>query len=157
MGRWINTALGQRWTDEPLPDHVHFSPAHKQGWAEGYRVGMEKMGGGGSNAPSAPAAAAFPTDSDIEEVGKLLVEGRMWLPKYARVTVTTEIEERTDPIFGTSEIYHHTADELCCHALQPMSIQAAIECKLLTNVGGKWLFRADVYRSLVPADPRLIP
>jgi hypothetical protein len=79
------------------------------------------------------------------------------------VTVTTEIEERKDPIFGTSEIYHHTADELCCHALQPMSILAAIECKLLTKAGGhsgappQWLFRADVYRTMVPADPRLIP
>jgi hypothetical protein len=70
--------------------------------------------------------------------------------------VTTEIEERKDPIFGISEIYHHTADQLCCHALQPMSIQAAIERKLLTKVGGHWLFRADVYRTMVPADPRLM-
>ena len=29
------------------------------------------------------------TDSDIEEVGKLLVEGRVRLPKYAKVTVVT--------------------------------------------------------------------
>jgi hypothetical protein len=108
-------------------------------------------------------APAFPTDADLEEVGKLLVEGRVRLPRYATVTVTTEIEERKDPIFGTSEIYHHTADQLCCHALQPMSIPAAIECKLLTKVGkgpegqGHWLFRADVYRQMVPPDPRLIP
>jgi hypothetical protein len=85
-----------------------------------------------------------------------LVEGRMRLPRYATVTVTTEIEERKDPIFGTSEIYHHTADQLCVHALQPMSIPAAIECKLLTKVGDHWMFRADVYRQMVPPDPRLI-
>ena len=104
----------------------------------------------GSKAPST-------LDDDVEEVGKLLVEGRMWLPKYARVTVTTEVEEIKDKIFGTSTVYNHTADELCCHALQPMSIQAAIECKLLTKVGGAWMFRADVYRGLVPPDPRLMP
>jgi hypothetical protein len=102
------------------------------------------------------AAPAFPTEADIEEVGRLLVEGRMRLPRYATVNVTTEIETVRDKIFGTSEIYHHTADQLCVHALQPMSIPAAIECKLLTKVGGAWMFRADVYRTMVPADPRLI-
>jgi hypothetical protein len=104
----------------------------------------------------AACAAPLFTDADVAEVGKLLVEGRLRLPRYATVTVTTEVEERKDPIFGTSTILHHTADELCCHALQPMSIQAAIERKLLTKVGGPWLFRADVYRGLVPADPRLV-
>ena len=102
-------------------------------------------------------APAFPTDDDVAEVGRLLVEGRLRLPKYARVTVTTEIETVRSKIFGTSELFTHTADELCCHALQPMSIPAAIECKLLTKVGGHWMFRADVYRGLVPPDPRLIP
>jgi hypothetical protein len=112
--------------------------------------GLARMMGVGAQAP------AFPQPSDIEEVGKLLVEGRLRLPRYATVTVTTEVEERKDPIFGTSTILHHTADQLCCHALQPMSIPAAIERKLLTKVGSTWLFRADTYRSLVPADPRLV-
>jgi hypothetical protein len=103
----------------------------------------------------AKAPPAF-TDADIEEVGKLLVEGRLRLPRYATYTVTTEVEERKDPIFGTSTILHHTADELFVHALQPMSIQAALERKLITKVGSTWLFRADTYSSLVPADPRLI-
>jgi len=102
------------------------------------------------------AAPAFPTEADIEEVGKLLVEGRLRLPRYVTVNVTTEIEEVKSPIFGTSEIYHHLADQLCCHALQAMSIPAAIERKLLTKVGGAWMFRADVYRTMVPADPRLV-
>jgi hypothetical protein len=101
-------------------------------------------------------APAFPTEADIEEVGKLLVTGHLRLPRYATFTVTTEVEERRDPIFGTSTILTHEADQLCCHALQPMSIQAAIERKLLTKVGDTWMFRADTYRSLVPADPRLV-
>jgi hypothetical protein len=118
---------------------------------DGQVEGLARMMGVGAQAP------AFPQPSDIEEVGKLLVEGRLRLPRYATVTVTTEVEERKDPIFGTSTILNHTADQLCCHALQPMSIEAAIERKLLTKLGSTWLFRADVYRELVPADPRLIP
>jgi hypothetical protein len=135
--------------------------AHRKELAHRERVRIEQLDqkldlalamvrmGAGSNAPST-------LDADIEEVGKLLVEGRLRLPRYATVTVTTEVEERKDPIFGTSTILHHTADQLCCHALQPMSIPAAIERKLLTKVGSTWLFRADTYRSLVPADPRLV-
>jgi hypothetical protein len=105
---------------------------------------------------AAKAAPTFPTDSDIEEVGRLLVEGRLRLPKYATVTVTTEVEERKDPIFGTSTILHHTADELCCHALQPMSIQAALKTGLLVRLGSNWLWCEAAYKRLVPPDPRLV-
>jgi hypothetical protein len=100
-------------------------------------------------------APAF-TDADIEEVGRMLVEGRLRLPRYATVTVTTEIEERKDPIFGTSTILHHTADQLCAHQLQPMSIQAALEAGLLVRLGSNWLWCAAAYERLVPPDPRLI-
>jgi hypothetical protein len=102
-------------------------------------------------------APAFPTEVDIEEVGKLLVEGHIRLPKYARVNVTTEIEERKDPIFGTSTIYHHTCDQLCCHQLQPMSIPAALEAGLIVRLGSNYLWCESAYRRLVPPDPRLIP
>jgi hypothetical protein len=107
----------------------------------------------------AAQAAPLPlyTDTDVEEVGKLLVEGRLRLPKYARVTVTTEVEEIKDKIFGNSTVLTHLADQLCCHALQPMSIPAAIECKLLVKLGGNWLWSEATYRKLVPPDPRLIP
>jgi hypothetical protein len=162
MGRYVNTALGQRWTDEPLPDE----PSHLQYPARAYqtlgRVDAKldyalAMGGGGSNAP------AFTTDdnqsaneADIEEVGKLLVEGKVRLPKYARVTVTTEIEEVRSKVFGTYDVYTHTADELCCHQMQPMSIQAALAAGLLAKLNGAWLWRENVYRRLVPPDPRLV-
>jgi hypothetical protein len=102
-------------------------------------------------------APAFPTEADIEEVSKLLVEGRLRLPKHARVTVTTEVEEIKDKVFGTSTIFTHTADELCCHQLQPMSIQAALEAGLLVRLGSHWLWCESAYRRLVPPDPRLIP
>jgi hypothetical protein len=89
-------------------------------------------------------------------VGKALLDGRIRLPRYVTVNVETEIETVKSKVFGDSEIFHHRADELCCHGLQPMSIQAALEARLLTKVGGHWMFRADVYRTMVPADPRLV-
>jgi hypothetical protein len=101
--------------------------------------------------------AAFHAEADIEEVGRLLVEGRVRLPRWARVTVTTDIEERKDPIFGTSTIFHHRADQLCCHQLQPMSIQAAIEGGLLVRLGSNWHWNEAAYKRLVPPDPRMIP
>jgi hypothetical protein len=100
-------------------------------------------------------APAF-TDSDIEEVGKLLVEGRVRLPCHVRITVTTEVGEIKSREFGTtSTVYTHTADQLCCHQLRPMSIQAAIESGLLVRLNGSWLWSEVTYRRLVPPDPRL--
>jgi hypothetical protein len=105
---------------------------------------------------AAQAAPLF-TDADVAEVGKLLVEARMWLPKYARITVITEIETIKSKVFGTSEVFTHTADQLCCHQLQPMSIQAAIEGGLLAKLGGQWRWSEATYKRLVPPDPRMIP
>jgi hypothetical protein len=100
-------------------------------------------------------APAFPTEADIEEVGKLLVEGRMRLPSHARITVTTEVEEIKSKVFGTSTVFTHTADQLCCHQLRPMSIRAALEADLLVRRNGSWLWSEVTYRRLVPPDPRL--
>ena len=105
--------------------------------------------GVGSNAPST-------LDSDVEEVGVLLVEGKVRLPSYVRITVTTSIEEVRSKVFGTSEIFTHTADQLCAHQLQPMSIQAAIGVGLLVKLGGSWRWSEAAYKRLVPPDPRLV-
>jgi hypothetical protein len=102
-------------------------------------------------------APAFSTDLDIEEVGKLLVEGRIRLPSHVRITVTTSIETVRSKVFGTSEVYTHTADQLCANRLRPMSIQAALKAGLVAKLGGEWLWREDRYRKLVPSDPRLRP
>jgi hypothetical protein len=113
---------------------------------------LVKMGG----AQASPTPQTF-SDSDSEEVVKLLVEGRVRLPKYAKVTVVTEVEEIKDKIFGTSTIFTHLCDQLCARQLQPMSIQPAIESGLLVKLGGNWLWNEATYRKLVPPDPRLIP
>ena len=155
MGRYINTVLGPRWTDEPRPDELtslQYPPRTLQafGRIEGKVTVLVEMG-----AAERPSSPAF-TDSDIEEVGKLLVEGRVRLPTHARITVTTTVEEIKSKMFGTSEVFTHTADQLCCHQLQPMSIQAAIEGGLLAKLGGRWRWSEATYKRLVPPDPRLV-
>jgi hypothetical protein len=58
---------------------------------------------GGQPSPTPPAF----TDSDVEEVGKLLVEGRMIrLPTHARLTVRTTVEEIKSKIFGSLRCSH---------------------------------------------------
>jgi hypothetical protein len=96
------------------------------------------------------------SDDEIEEVGRLLVEGRVRLPCHVRITVTTEVEEIHSRDFGTtSTVFTRTADQLCCHQLRPMSIQAALEADLLVRRNGSWLWSEVTYRRLVPPDPRL--
>jgi hypothetical protein len=97
------------------------------------------------------------THADVDEVGKALVEGKVRLPIHARIAVETTVTEQRSRVFGNSTILTHTCDQLCAHQLQPMSIPAAIEAGLLAKVSGQWLWREDVYRKLVPPDPRLTP
>jgi hypothetical protein len=95
------------------------------------------------------------TDADIEEVGELLVEGRLRLPSHVRITVTTEIETVRSKVFGASEVYAHTCDQLHAHRMRPMSIPAALKAGLLVRLNGSWLWSESAYRRLVPPDPRL--
>jgi hypothetical protein len=102
----------------------------------------------GSNAPSSPPAF---TDEDVDEVGRLLVEGRVRLPSHVRVTVTTELTETKSRVFGTTTLYTHLADQLHCHRLRPMSIPAALKAGLVAKLAGSWMWRENVYRQLLPA------
>jgi hypothetical protein len=111
---------------------------------------------GGREVGESPSSPPAFTDSDLEEVGKLLVEGRVRLPCHVRITVTTEVGEITSRDFGTtSTVYTHTADQLHAHRMRPMSIQAALVAGLLVKLNGSWLWSEATYRRLVPPDPRL--
>jgi hypothetical protein len=98
----------------------------------------------------AQAPPAF-TDEDVEEVGRLLVEGRIRLPSHARITVETSIETVRSKIFGTSELYTHTADQLHAHRLRPMSILAALNACLLLRLQGSWFWSEVTYKRLLAA------
>jgi hypothetical protein len=101
---------------------------------EAYDAAMIKL-----NKGVAQATPAF-TDQDVAEVGRLIVEGKVRLPRHATFTVETEIEERKDPASNTtSTIHNHTFDQLLCNRLQPMSIRAALEAGLLVRLGSNWL------------------
>jgi hypothetical protein len=96
-------------------------------------------------------APAFPQPSDIEEVGRLLVEGRIRLPSHARITVTTSIETVRSKVFGTSEVFTHTCDQLHAHRLRPMSILAALKDGLLVKLQGSWFWSEPAYKRLLAA------
>ena len=89
------------------------------------------------------------TDSDVEEVGKLLVEGRMIrLPTHARLTVRTTVEEIKSKIFGSYEVFTHTADQIHTKLLRPMTILEAMEAGLIARIASGWVWREHVYERL---------
>ena len=98
-------------------------------------------------APATPAPAF--TDSDVEEVGKLLVEGRMIrLPTHARLTVRTTVEEIKSKIFGSYEVFTHTADQIHTKLLRPLTILEALEAGLIARLASGWTWREHVYERL---------
>jgi hypothetical protein len=100
---------------------------------------------GGQPSPTPPAF----TDSDVEEVGKLLVEGRMIrLPTHARLTVRTIVEEIKSKIFGSYEVFTHTADQIHTKLLRPMTILEAMEAGLIARIASGWVWREHVYERL---------
>jgi hypothetical protein len=106
-------------------------------------------------AKAPPPAPAF-SDDDVEEVGRLLVEGHIRLPCHVRITVTTEVGEIKSREFGTtSTVYTHTADQLHAHRLRPMSVREALKAGLIVRIPSGWVWSEATYRRLVPPDPRL--
>jgi hypothetical protein len=92
----------------------------------------------------AQAAPAF-TDAEVEEVGRLLVEGKLRLPTHARLTATTTIEEVRSKIFGTSEVFTHTADQLHTKLLRPLTILQALEAGVIRRTPNGWAWSEAAY------------
>jgi hypothetical protein len=88
------------------------------------------------------------TDSDVEEVGKLLVEGRIKLPPHVRITVITTIETVRSKIFGTAELFHHEADQVCTKLLRPMTVLGALEAGLIRRIASGWMWSEVAYERL---------
>jgi hypothetical protein len=103
-------------------------------------------------------APAF-TDAEIEEVGKLLVEGRIKVPVHARLTVTTSIEEVRHKLFNTtSDVIRHDADQLHTKLLRPMTVQEALEAGLIRRIDSSvrsergWVWSEAAYERLASAN-----
>jgi hypothetical protein len=89
------------------------------------------------------------SDSDIEEVGKLLVEGRtIRLPPHARLTVVTTVEETKSKIFGNSQIITHSADQLHTKLLRPLTVLQALEAGLIRRTANGWAWSEAHYERL---------
>jgi hypothetical protein len=95
----------------------------------------------------AKAPPAF-SDSDVEEVGRLLVEGRIRLPCHARLTVQTSVEEVRSKIFGTSEVFTHAADQVHSKLLRPMTVREAMEAGLIARIPSGWVWSEGAYQRL---------
>jgi hypothetical protein len=96
--------------------------------------------------PSSPPAF---TDADVEEVGRILVEGRIKLPTHARLTVTTTIEEVRHKLFNTTtEVITHTADQLHTRLLRPMTVLEALEAGLIRRIPSGWVWSEAAYERL---------
>jgi hypothetical protein len=96
----------------------------------------------------AETAPAF-TDAEVDEVGRLLVEGRIKLPVHARLTVTTTVETVRSKIFNTtSDVITHEADQLHTKLLRPMTVLQALEAGLIRRVERGWMWSEAVYERL---------
>jgi hypothetical protein len=99
----------------------------------------------------AQAAPAF-TDAEVEEVGRMLVEGRLRLPTHARLTVITTVEEVRHKLFNTTtDVMTHTADQLHTKLLRPMTILEALEAGLIRRVERGWVWSEVAYERLAKA------
>jgi hypothetical protein len=107
---------------------------------------LGRLAEGGAKAPPTPPAFS---SAEMEEVGKLLVEGRqIRLPPHARLTVITTVEEVRSKVFGTYEVFTHTADQLHTKLLRPMTILEAMEAGLIAHLQSGWTWREHVYERL---------
>jgi hypothetical protein len=96
----------------------------------------------------AQAAPAF-TDAEVEEVGRLLVEGRIKLPTHARLTVITTVAEVRHKLFNTTtDVMTHTADQLHTRLLRPMTVLEALESGLIRRVERGWVWSEVAYERL---------
>jgi hypothetical protein len=91
-------------------------------------------------------------DSDVDEVGRMLVEGRIKLPPHARLTVTTSIEEVRSKVFGTYDVMTHTADQLHTKLLRPLTVLEALEAGLIRRVECGWAWSEVAYERQASAN-----
>jgi hypothetical protein len=88
------------------------------------------------------------SDSDVAEVGRMLVEGRIKLPCYTRLTVTTTIEEITSKVFGTYDVITHQADQLHTKLLRPLTVLECLEAGIIRRIPNGWAWSEVAYERM---------
>jgi hypothetical protein len=139
MGRFIQTALGQRWTDEPLPDtepeRLQYPSRTLQalGRISGkvdHALAMAKEVG--SDAPSLPTF----DDHDVQDLAERLAEDRSWLPHGSHVE--TRAEDNSTPLsraYGPT--YVDRATTVSIPIIGTFTPRELLETGLVTK-GGRW-------------------
>jgi hypothetical protein len=130
MGRFINTALGQRWTDEPLPE-AHLVHARLKNLEAKIDSALEMAKEVGSNAPS-PSYTA----EDIQDLAERLAEDRSWLPHGSHVE--TRAEDNSTPLsraYGPT--YVDRATTVSIPIIGTFTPRELLETGLVTK-GGRW-------------------
>jgi hypothetical protein len=139
MGRFIQTALGQRWTDEPLPDtepeRLQYPSRTLQalGRISGkvdHALAMAKEVG--SDAPSLPTF----DDHDVQDLAERLAEDRSWLPHGSHVE--SRAEDNSTPLsraYGPT--YVDRATSISIPIIGTFTPRELLEQGLVTK-GGKW-------------------
>jgi hypothetical protein len=95
-----------------------------------------------------PSSPAF-SDTDVEEVGRMLVEGRIKLPCHTRLTVVTTVEEVRHEFFNTtSDVITHTADQLHTKLLRPLTVRETLEAGLIRRIERGWAWSEVAYERL---------
>jgi hypothetical protein len=94
----------------------------------------------------ATQVAAF-SPADVEEVGRMLVEGHtIRLPTHARLTVTTTVEEVRHKLFNTTtDVITHEADQLHTKLLRPLTVLQALEAGLIRRIPSGWTWSEVAY------------
>jgi hypothetical protein len=65
--------------------------------------------------------------------------------------VTTTVEEVRSKVFGTYEVFTHTADQLHTRLLRPMTMIEALEAGLIGRIESGWVWRQVTYERLAKA------
>jgi hypothetical protein len=113
------------------------------------RARLERIDAGIDRLVEVVAKAAAFSPADVEEVGSLLVEGRIKLPSHARLTVITTVEEVRNKLFNTTtDVITHEADQLHTKLLRPLTVLQALEAGLIRRIPSGWTWSEVAYERL---------
>jgi hypothetical protein len=145
MGRYINTVLGERWTDDPQDEPTNLR------YSRGCVQALGRISSKVDMLVEEVAKLAPPpfTPAVVDEVGRMLVEGRIKLPSHARLTVTTTVEKVRHKLFNTTtDVMTHEADQLHTKLLRPFTILECLEAGLIRRMPNGWTWSEVAYERL---------
>jgi hypothetical protein len=146
MGRYINTALGQRWTDEPPPE-AHLVHARLKNLEAKIDTALEMAKEVGESPLPTPT-----TEDAFYLAEELASRGTEGLPHGSHIE-TASVDTTTPLQRPYGRIYTTVATTVTIFPLPPMTPAAALLCGLLTRSGK---LSPTVYERMVKETPGII-